>query len=637
MPVIPEAILRKLIVKNSLANTTEGFTFQIKNSLSPVTVHGFSIQVGANEVPPNSVSIQVDEMPARTGTSIKPDNPLVLSLGAKLAVVVSGIKTGTENIRLTINTREAGALSFHINSDDSTRHSDKLKTFPLVNFIVGPIKGETTIEFSDAIGDINPNIYGQFVEHLERCVYGGIWNEDGSELRWDTVGLIKDIKPPIIRYPGGNFASDYHWEDGIGPRQQRPERFNNGWNASESNQVGTDEFISFCREVGAEPFLVVNDGSGTPEEAARWVAYCNEPATGEQGKRRAANGHPEPYAVKKWGIGNEAWGTWQVGHTDARGYAARLRTFAEAMRNVDPEIQLVAVGNTIEKDMASDPGRIWNDAVLQQAGDLIDELSFHLYQPGYEAWQDSYDQDQLFKTVCAAPLDVEEHIKRISRQTGANPHNRKVTVALDEWNLWLPPVKDAASQHQVRYTVRDALYAAGVLNVFQRQCKSLTTANLAQLVNILPLIETTEDKTLTTALYQVFKIYSQMEKVALKATVKSPKFSSQALGNISAHENVPYLDVAAARSRNGQRLTVVLVNRHPSRRMYLDLNLKGFGMMQATHGLLLSSKDALAYNTFENPKAVSVKELKMPDTPKIKFRLDLHQASIAMMVLRKGV
>ncbi len=637
MPVIPEAILKKLIVKDSLTNTPDGFRFVIKNSLSPATVNGFSMQVGSEQVPSRDINIQMDEMPTRTGGSITQENPLVLSLGAKLQVSIFGFKTGAEDIRLSINTREAGALSFCINDGETTRHREKLKKAPLVNFIVGPIKGDTTIEFGDAIGDINPNIYGQFVEHLERCVYGGIWNEAGTELRWDTVGLIKDIKPPIIRYPGGNFASDYHWEDGIGPRHQRPERFNNGWNARESNQVGTDEFIAFCREVGAEPFLVVNDGSGTPEEAARWVAYCNEPATGEQGKRRAANGHPEPYAVKKWGIGNEAWGTWQVGHTDARTYAARLRTFAEAMRNADPEIQLVAVGNMIEKDMASDPGRIWNDAVLQQAGDLIDELSFHLYQPGFEAWQDSYDQDQLYKTVCAAPLDVEEHIKRVARQTAANPHNRKVTVALDEWNLWLPPVKDAVSQHQVRYTVRDALYAASVLNVFHRQCKSLTTANLAQLVNILPLIETTEDKTLTTALYQVFKIYSQMEKVALKTTVKSPKFNSQALGNISAHEDVPYLDVAAARSRNGQRLTVVLVNRHPNRRMYLDLNLKGFGMMQATHGLLLSSKDPLAYNTFENPKAVSVKELRMPDTPKIKFRLDLHQASIAMMVLRKGV
>lgn len=636
MPPIPEFILKRLYVKNSLKHSPEGFSFRLNNTFSPATIKAFNLLVNNELIDPARVRVEVEGQAERSAQSIDVRDPLSLSLGAAVTIRSDEKLPEGGSLQVRFDTVDAGELMFGIDAAEKKDFRETLRKNPILDFILGPLKVNATIEYDKVIGEINPYVYGHFVEHLEDGVYGGIWTKDGAHWREDVVGLIKDLRPSIIRYPGGNFASDYHWEDGIGPKSERPQRENKGWNAIESNQVGTDEFLQFCEHVGAQAFLVVNDANGTPEEAARWVAYCNEPATGEQGKRRAANGHKEPYNVKKWGIGNEVWGQWQVGHTNARAYAARLREFAQAMRAVDPEIQIVAVGQQVDHDIVTDPGRLWNEAVLAEAGDLIDELSFHLYQPSEEGWQEGYDQDVLFKTLTAAPLDVQEYIQRVARQVARNPHRRKVTVALDEWNLWLPTEGEVSSRHKVTYRMRDALYAAGILNVFGREGKSLTTANLAQLVNVLPLIQATEDRAITTPLYHVFKLFSQMEKIALEPVVKGPKFNSASLGNISTHSEVPYLDIGAARSRNGQRLTLMLVNRHPSRRMYLDINLKGFGLMQAVQGWLISNKDPLAYNTPENPRAVTAKELKMPDALKTKFRLDLHESAVALMVLRKG-
>ena len=242
-----------------------------------------------------------------------------------------------------LDTKEAGPLEFTIKVGESktqAKDSTSVKHQGLIQRLIPArtLKAEVEINTQSIIGEINPYVYGHFVEHLERCVYGGIWTDDGARLRKDTLALINDLHPPVIRYPGGNFASGYHWEDGIGSRVDRPQRFDQAWNAQDSNQLGTDEFLEFCAQVSTAPFLVVNDGSGTPEEAARWVAYCNQKTDTKQGSRRIANGHPQPYNVRLWGVGNEVWGQWQIGHTDACTYASRMETFIKTMRAVDPNI-----------------------------------------------------------------------------------------------------------------------------------------------------------------------------------------------------------------------------------------------------------------------------------------------------------
>ncbi len=440
------------------------------------------------------------------------DIPFVLAVNKPVRIQVQGAGTGGETIRLTAETGEWGKLSFEIPQAAAaqTKTSKWKPRRKLMDFLKGRQRAILRIDAERTIGEIDPHIYGHFIEHLERCVYGGVWTEKGEKLRDDVIRLIQPLEPTVVRYPGGNFASAYHWEDGIGPCSQRPVRFDPAWKAEETNRVGTDEFMAFCERVGAEPYLCVNDATGTPEEAARWVAYCNESADGEQGRRRAANGHPKPYNVKLWGVGNEVWGQWQVGHTDADNYVKRLRPIVEAMRAVDPSIKIVAVGDAITAEDNLDAWR-WNETVLRQAGDLINYISFHSYLPGTSGWQADCDQEALYHTVSAAAQSAERTIVRMNDLIQQAAPGKGLKVALDEWNLWLAPPEGAASMHAVHYTMRDALYTASMLNVFQRQSKHLTLANLAQMVNVLPLIVTDERQAYASPIYYPFVMYSHMD------------------------------------------------------------------------------------------------------------------------------
>ena len=503
----------------------------------------------------------------------------------------------------------------------------------LMDFLKGPQRAILRLDAERTTGEINPHIYGHFIEHLERCIYGGIWTENGDKLREDVLRLIQPLKPPVIRYPGGNFASAYHWEDGIGPKESRPKRFDPAWQAEESNLVGTDKFVELCRRIGAEPYLCVNDATGTPEEAARWVAYCNEDAHGEQGKRRAANGHLEPYQVRLWGVGNEVWGDWQVGHTDAAGYVQRLRPIIEAMRAVDPSIKIVAVGDTLAADGAPEARR-WNETVLREAGDLINYLSFHLYQPGEAGWQSGLDPQGQYYAICAAPLSAEQDIQRLAELIKQAAPGKGIKVALDEWNVWPAPPPDATSKHGIRYTMRDALYTAGMLNAFQRQSKHLTLANLAQMVNVLPLIVTNERQSYATPIYYPFEMYRHMEPVAMAVDLDSPVYKSQALGNIEALEKVPYIDVSATKSRSGSRVVLGVVNRHPTRRVDLSVRLYGFEDLRPKKGWLLRHSDPLAENSFASPENVKAKEVDLRQIgKKSRFTLDLPPCCVAVVAL----
>ena len=560
-------------------------------------------------LPLNSVSIQAQGQPEILACGLSAAAPFAFSVGVRYVVRVRGLGLGKGQLALRVDTVEAGPLEFRLQAQES-KASGVPQRYPGSGgwrqriFPPRPLPAFVRIDAGALVGEIHPYVNGHFIEHLERCIYGGIWTEDGSRSRPDTLALIRDMRPPVIRYPGGNFASGYHWEDGIGPREQRPPRFDQAWNAWESNQVGTDEFLDFCAQVGAAPNLVVNDGSGTPEEAARWVAYCNEPVDGEQGRRRAANGHAAPYDVRLWGVGNEVWGQWQIGHTGAQEYAERLVQFVDAMRQVDPHIRIVAVGDHILSDAPDDPGRAWNETVLRMAGGLIDDLSFHLYQPNQEGWQEQYDLEALHHTVCAAPLAAEQIIQRMADQATKLVPGRKIGIVFDEWNLWLAPPDGAASMHQLNYTLRDGLYAAGMLNVFHRQCRSLTMANLAQLVNVLPAIVTNAQQAYATPLYYAFWLYQHMQPLALQHQLEVDSFDCQALGNIPAGQDIPYLDVTATCDAQRRQIAIGLVNRHPLRFVRAEIELQGTGALKASRAWRLGGPDPLACNTFEAPQRV---------------------------------
>ena len=642
MAGVPEFILKKLFVKNSLQETESGFSFILNNTFAPATIHAVRMEVDGVAVPPDALSVQTGEQTGQPVSAFSSQVPLTLPVNRPVKLTVDGMRIGKGELKFFIDTLEAGQLVFTIQAKAQKTDPVKPKSpknrarFSLANLLPGRQRAVLRVDSSQKIGEVNPYIYGHFIEHLEDCIYGGIWTKDGSRLRDDTLSLIRALQPPLVRYPGGNFASGYHWEDGVGPKNLRPQRVDRAWNAHEGNQVGTDEFMQFCQRVGAEPFLVVNDATGSPQEAARWVAYCNQDASGELGSRRAENGHPDPYGVRLWGVGNEVWGQWQIGHCGPQAYADRLRPIVEAMRAEDGKIKIVAVGDKILSDNSGDAGRRWNEIVLRQAGDLIDYLSFHIYQPDREGWQERYDAGELHHTVCAAPLAVENIIRRISEQIQRHAPGKGIKIALDEWNLWLPPPPEASSMHKVRYTLRDALYTAGMLNVFVRQCRWLQIANLAQLVNVLPLIVTNDTQAYATPIYYPFLMYKQMEAVSLAVEVESGTYNTPQLGNIEALNKVPYIDAVATCSHSLRRVVIAVINRHPTRRVDLSVRLFGFPDLRPKRGWLLSGPDPLAENNFTFPDRVKSREIEVHNIGhRSRFTLDLPASSVSLIALEE--
>ncbi|HEY9077858.1 MAG TPA: alpha-L-arabinofuranosidase C-terminal domain-containing protein [Anaerolineaceae bacterium] len=649
MPAIPEFILRKLFVRDSYKETVNGFSFMLTNRFAAARVTGFQLEVDGKPVDPQNIFLQIDQNEPIQAGELSETKPIDFPVGITVRVQVNSAKPENGKLAIHVTTVEAGALNFSITvtleseeeqAEDQTDLAQSSEKHPPAQpsrsfwqrLFQKPYQARFAIDADEVIGEINPYIYGQFVEHLENCVYNGIWTADGAHLQQKVLGYLLDLKPSLIRYPGGNFASGYHWEDGIGPLNNRPRRYDPAWKVWETNRVGTDEFMDLCSRIGAHPYLVVNDGSGTPAEAARWVAYCNDPATSIQGHRRAANGHKQPYNVRLWGIGNEVWGPWQVGHTTAQDYATRLHSFSEAMRSVDPEIKLVAVGDGILTDEAEDPGRLWNQAVLAQAQDFH-YLSFHVYHPGQDAWQENYDPDALYHTVCAAPYSVEAMIQRMSDQIESLAPGRNIRIALDEWNLHLPPDEEAASMHQINYTLGDAFYVAGMLNAFQRQCTSLAIANLAQLVNVLPLIISEEEDAFATASFYAFQMYRHMQPFALKVAGVCPTYAIDQLGNIASQDAVPYLDLTATRNASSSRLTLGILNRHPSQKAHFELSTTGFHEMRLNGAWILTGSSPYISNDWEHPTQVSPRPTNNPFLGRDHLEADLPPVSLMVIDL----
>jgi alpha-N-arabinofuranosidase len=634
-PGIPEFVLRKLIIPNSYQTTQKSITFAIRNTFAPGTLLNIEIEVDDANIPNQKIILTSKGRPPIKASEITPANPFTLSMGLTVTIEIQNITSG-KKIKFSTLTKEIGEIRFTFRPSRKKTRQKQKQQFRQHKFFSPAIKAMAEIRPENEIGNISPYIYGQFIEHLEDCIYGGIWTKDGTNLRPDTLALIKQLQPSIVRYPGGNFASGYHWEDGIGPVEKRPERFDTAWQAPEKNFVGTDEFIRFCREIRSDPFLVVNDGSGTPEEAARWVEYCNGSATMPQGLRRKQNSSPDPHNVRIWGVGNEVWGAWQIGTTSAKAYTDRLLKFISRMKKVDPTIKIVAVGDGIQTDAPNDKGFLWNSEVIQQAGSQIDYLSWHIYQPDQSAWLDHYDLEKLHWSVCAAPLDVENIIHRIDRQIKQLSPKKSILQALDEWNLWLTPPADAVSMHKLIYTMRDALYCAGMLNVFIRNCRSLGMANLAQLVNVLPLIITTNDQAYPTPMYFPFLMYKKMQPIALSTTNRCDEFKSEALGvNINTHNHVPYLDLSATRDQTGNVISIALINRHHSRKIDLGLTFKGSTEYSPYSSTVLKSKNPLDFNSAEKPDCVKSEESELPISDQGILKGSLPACSVTVWEFKK--
>ena len=471
------------------------------------------------------------------------------------------------------------------------------------------------VDTSVLLGRLDKRCYGQFIEHLGKCIYGGIWVGENSEIpnhkgfRLDVLKAVKDLQPKVIRWPGGNFSSGYHWLDGVGPREKRPKRFDMAWGAEEPNAFGTDEFLEWCRLVNAEPFIVVNAGNGTPEEAARWVEYCNLKSDSYYASLRRKYGHPEPYGVKLWGIGNELYGRWQIGFCiDGAECARRTIEFANEMRKVDPNIELVAVG-------CEDPE--WNLEMIKNAGEYFDYLSVHIYIRG----------GRPYRELAATSLDIERRLRNVYELVQSIRRKyrieRRIRLAFDEWNVWYPEAK--APLHEQITSVGDAVLTGAILNTLHRLCRAVPIGGFAQTVNVLPLIIASDDGRIAlTPQYLVFKLYgANTGDFVLKTAVDTDYYASSELS-----EPVPFIDLSATITEDKKTVYLHIVNRHEMEASEMEVSFRKITPKKAFHKYV-AGKTIEDRNTLDNPENVRIEKTSVEiKGEKVLLNLPPHSVNI---------
>ena len=460
-----------------------------------------------------------------------------------------------------------------------------------------------TLHSRFAIGPVDPRIFGGFVEHLGRAIYGGLYDPqsahaDEEGCRRDVLQALAGLHFTAMRYPGGNFASGYHWLDGIGPRDRRPTMRELAWQSIEPNRFGTDEYLRLCRRMGWMPMLTVNLGTGTPEEARNWVEYCNCPAGTHYADLRAANGSQEPYNVGLWCLGNEMDGPWQLGHVPAEQYAIRAHQAAKMMRDVDPSIELIACGSC---SIGMPTYAEWDRQVLEYMGDLADYLSLHRY-----VGNRSGDTADYLAVTRSIDRQIEE-MDAVCRYVQARRRSKKrVYLCFDEWNVWYRTAskefEDGRGQfapHLIEemYNLEDALVVAGFLNSFIRHADVLKIANLAQIVNAIAPLLTRGDDLLVQSIYYPFAMFSsRREGTSLRVAQHGPGYESRSYGY------VPYVDASAILSSD--RLSVFAVNRSLHEPAPLAIALADRPIVAVDSAEVLTGPCANATNSFEAPHVV---------------------------------
>lgn len=418
------------------------------------------------------------------------------------------------------------------------------------------LKARIKIDIERRKGDIDKLIYGNFTEHLGRCIYGGIYepgspqaNADG--FRKDVIDATKNLGVSIVRWPGGNFVSGYHWQDGVGPRTDRPKRKDLAWGDIESNEVGTDEFLKFAAAAGVEPYFCVNMGTGSLDEARNWVEYCNAKPGLYYSDLRAKNGHPEPYKVKYWGLGNEMDGEWQIGHKNAEDYSKFALEAAKMMKWSDDSIKLVASGSSnYGRDWAD-----WNRTVLNHLHEYIDYIALHNY---------SGNSDGDHNKFMAVTTRVENNIKitegLINEVRSKYKMKKPIYIAFDEYNVWYRAWNDQKLEEH--YNMQDALVIAMYLNVFVRNAHIVKMANMAQLVNVIAPMMITNGKLWMQPIFYPLQLFAQnCVGQSLETFVQCDRYDA------GDYKQVPYLDVTSVYNPASQEVILNVVNRHKEKAM----------------------------------------------------------------------
>ena len=450
------------------------------------------------------------------------------------------------------------------------------------------------------VGQVDPRLFGGFLEHMGRAVYEGVYDPDSVHadedgIRSDVTSALRRLNMTTMRYPGGNFASGYHWEDGVGPLDKRPTVRELAWQSIEPNRFGTDEYIHLCRKVDWMPMLTVNLGTGTPEEARNWVEYCNAPAGTRFADLRAGNGHTEPHAVGLWCLGNEMDGPWQLGHVPAEQYAIRAQQAAKMMKDVDSRIELVVCGSS---GVSMPTYMEWDRQVLEYLGDFVDYISLHRYVG-------NRDQDTSDYLAITNSIDRQiEDIDAVCRFVQAKRHSRKrAFLCFDEWNVWYKNMqmdgegKFAPHLIEEVYSLEDALVVAGFLHSFIRHADVVKIANLAQIVNVIAPMLTRGHEMLIQSIFYPFEMFSRRrDGISLRPVVTGPSYEGKTNG--ITH----YIDASAI--LQGRHLHVFITNRDLDEAAPVQINLADQNIATLLGGELLTGPDAKAVNSFEHPDII---------------------------------
>jgi len=467
-------------------------------------------------------------------------------------------------------------------------------------------KAKIVLDKDYVISTTDERLFGSFIEHLGRAVYGGIYEPghpqaDEEGFRKDVLELVRELRVPVVRYPGGNFVSGYNWEDGVGPKERRPKRLELAWRVTEPNTVGTNEFVNWARKAGAEVMPAVNLGTRGPDAARNLVEYCNHPQGTYWSDLRKAHGYPEPHGIKLWCLGNEMDGPWQIGHKTAEEYGRIACETAKVMKWVDPGIELVVCGSS-GRQMPTFPA--WEATVLEHTYEHVDYISLHTYYG---------NQENNVRNYLAKSLDMDEFIRSVTATCDyiqAKKRSKKqINLSFDEWNVWyhsheagkkIKPWTVAPPQLEDVYTFEDALLVGCMLVTLLKHADRVKIACLAQLVNVIAPIMT---KNRGPAWRQtIFYPYLHASRYGrgrvLQAVVSSPQYDTE------EYTDVPLLEATAVAGDENKELTVFAVNRDPDQPLLLEGRLGQFVGYKMVEHIVLEHEDLKAKNTREQPDNV---------------------------------
>lgn len=445
---------------------------------------------------------------------------------------------------------------------------------------------------------INRNIYGHFSEHLGRCIYGGFWVGEDSPIpntrgiRKDVVEALRQMKIPVLRWPGGCFADEYHWKDGIGPRQQRPTMVNTHWGmVTENNHFGTHEFLDLCEQLGCEPYICGNVGSGTVQEMQQWVEYVTFDGKSPMADLRRANGREQPWKVKYWGVGNESWGC--GGNMRPEFYADLYRRYATYLRNFG--------GNRLYKIACGPSGEdyTWMEVVMREVGRRMNGISPHYYcgSGAKSRSATQFNEVDWFEQLKRA-LRIEKIIVKHAEIMDKYDPEKRVGMIVDEWGAWhnVEPGTNRGFLYQ-QNSLRDALVAGVSLNIFNNHCDRVRMACIAQTVNVLQaMILTQDEKMILTPTYHVFEMY----KVHQDATLLPVELQCGTYR--FADSNIPSLNVSASQDDSG-KIHISLCNLDPNKPADIVCELTGV-KPKSVSGRVLTAELITAHNTFDKPETV---------------------------------